>query len=174
MALLSAVSRGALFFAATASAGWKAAAAATSLEFLFRAVASGFDGAVAEALRESRPAWLAALFVSVAVPCVENVLEYGVHYLHGTANLAAGATVSLAATAAGSLFNWYAMRQGLLLTRGECESFAEDLHSIPKVALRLVLAVSGTSLHLLSTSFVRTKTLPQKWETSMRKAAGGI
>lgn len=145
-----------------------------SIEFLFRAITSGVDGAFAEALREARPAWLAALFVSVAVPCAESVLEYGVHYLHGTANLAFGAAASLAGTAAGSLFNWYAMRQGVLLTGGEGTSFAEDLLSIPKIAFELVLAVFRTSSRLLSTSFVPTKTLPQGWAASMRKASGGI
>jgi hypothetical protein len=161
VALLSAVSRGALFFAVTASAGWRAATAAMSVEFLFRAVTSGFDGALSEALREARPAWLAALFIGLAVPWAENVLEYGVHYLHGTANLAAGAAASLAGTAAGSLFNWYAMRRGALLTGGESKPLFEDLLSIPRIAVELVLAVSETSLRLLSTTLARTKPLPQ-------------
>ena len=114
---------------------------ALAVEFAFRGVTPGVDGALAEALRHARPAWLADSPITVVIPLAVNTLEYGVHWSHGTQNLRAGAEVSLAVTALSSLFNRYAMRQGALLTGEPRQSFGTDLRSLPGILAGFLLAV---------------------------------
>ena len=141
VALLSAVNRGILFFAVALAGGWRAAAAALAVEFAFRGVSSGVDGALAEALRDVRPTWLAGSLITVVIPLAMNALEYGVHRSQGTENLSVGAAVSLAVTAFSSLFNWYAMRHGVLLAAQPRQSFAADLRSLPGTLAGFLLVV---------------------------------
>jgi hypothetical protein len=62
-ALLSSILRASLFFATNLSAGFPAAMAALKTELVFRAVTSGFYGALTEAFREAEPPWSAALAI---------------------------------------------------------------------------------------------------------------
>jgi hypothetical protein len=141
VALLSALSRGTIFFAVTLLSGWRCAAGALAIEFVFRGLTSGLDGALAEALCGARPLWLAGGLVTVVIPLVENALEYGLHRGFGTPHLTAGAWVSLSVTAVSSLFNWYAMRQGILRTFGAQRPFLADLRLLPGTVAQFLLAV---------------------------------
>ncbi len=59
-ALLSSLFRAAIFFAANWTAGWRAAVAAMSVEFLYRGISAGIFGALTQAFREAQLVWLAA------------------------------------------------------------------------------------------------------------------
>ncbi len=141
VALLSAVNRGTIFFAVSLVAGWREAAGALAVEFAFRGVTSGLDGALSEVLCDARPGWLAAALIAGVIPLAENALEYVIHWSRGTQNLSLGAGVSLAVTALCALFNWYAMRQGVLLTAKARQSFAADLRSLPATVAGFLLVV---------------------------------
>src|SRR5262245_23393672 len=67
-ALLSSLLRSAIFFFANLSAGLPAALAATETELFFRAISSGFYGALTESFCEARPPWAATLAVAVFLP----------------------------------------------------------------------------------------------------------
>lgn len=130
---MSAVYRAPIFFLTTLKAGWRQALGAMLIETSFRALTSGFYGAITQALRKMEPPWLAILIIVVLAPAVVQVLEAGVHWIRGTPNLAAGIVVSTIVTAIGSLFNWYAMRKGTFLTGDEGESLLADLKNLPRV-----------------------------------------
>ena len=74
-ALLSSIFRANIFFAANLTAGWKAAGAAMTSEFVFRACTSGFYGAITQGLGEADPAWAAGLTVMFLVPLISHSLE---------------------------------------------------------------------------------------------------
>ncbi|HEX4808990.1 MAG TPA: hypothetical protein VH325_08675, partial [Bryobacteraceae bacterium] len=57
--------------------------------------------------------------------------------------------VSILVTGIASLFNWFAMRRGTLLTGGEGQSFTSDLKSLPGIIVRFV-AVGPLALWRLS------------------------
>jgi hypothetical protein len=67
-ALLSSLMRASLFFATNLAAGLPAAIAAMKTELVFRAITSGFYGALTESFREAEPPWTAALTVMLLLP----------------------------------------------------------------------------------------------------------
>ena len=109
-ALMSAVIRGVLFFAATLRSGFDAATAAFAIEFAFRAVTSGFFSSVTQAFRRATPDWAATLVVVAGLPLVAHVLEYLVHWLGGTERLGRAMVASVAFTVVSAAFTLYVMR----------------------------------------------------------------
>lgn len=148
-AIMSAIYRAPIFFLTTLKAGWKPALSAMLLEGLFRAFASGFYGAITQALRNMKPLWLAILIISVVLPGAVQMLDVIVHWLRGTPNAITGILVSILITGIASLFNWYAMRRGTLLTGGEGQSFASDLKSLPGIIVRFIAAGPLALWHLV-------------------------
>jgi hypothetical protein len=140
-AIMSAIYRAPIFFLTTLKAGWRPALSAMLLEGLFRAFTSGFYGAITQALRSMEPLWLAIFIISVILPGVVQGLDFIVHWIRGTPNGLTGVLVSIIVTGVASLFNWFAMRRGTLLTGGEGQSFAADLRSLPGIIVRF--AASG-------------------------------
>jgi hypothetical protein len=139
--LLSAVYRAPVFFFTTLRAGWRLALSAMLTETAFRVVTSGFYGAVTESIRQLQPAWLAILIVLMLAPAAVQLLELAVHLLSGTPNLKTGVFVSTTMTAVASLFNWYSMRQGALLTGRNATSFGSDLKRFPILIWGFVMAI---------------------------------
>ena len=78
-AVTSACVRGGLFFITNLGAGAAAAAGAMSIEAAFYVVASGFYGAMTEAFRRVRPAWVGTLAVMVLIPVINHTLEFALH-----------------------------------------------------------------------------------------------
>ena len=101
------------------------------LETAFRAITSGFYGALIQAIRKLKPAWLAVLIIVVIAPAAVQGLEYLVHWLRGTPHLTTGLWVSGIVTAIACLFNWYAMLNGTLLTGKEGQSLWTDVQRLP-------------------------------------------
>ena len=133
-ALVSAVIRGALFFAATVRSGLDAATAAFAIEFVFRAVASGVFSSVTQAFRRATPDWAATLVVVAALPAIAHVLEYGVHWFGGTAQLGRAMAASVGFTVLSAAFTLYVMRRGALLVGDEDDRpFRQDLAAMPRL-----------------------------------------
>lgn len=139
--VLSAIYRAPVFFLTSLHAGWRMALSAMSVETAFRVVTSGFYGAIIQALRQLQPAWLAILIVLLLAPAVVQLLEFAVHLFSGTPNLKTGVFISTAMTAVASLFNWYSMRHGALLTGRNAGSFSSDLARFPVLIYGFVTAI---------------------------------
>ena len=147
---LSAVYRAPIFFVTSLRAGWRLAVSAMVAETAFRVVTSGFYGAVMQAIRRLEPPWLAIVIVLVLAPAAVQLLELGVHVFSGTPNLKTGVLVSTAMTAVASLFNWYSMRQGALLTGEGASPFLSDLKRLPRLIYGFVTAIPRAVAEWLS------------------------
>lgn len=132
-ALCSACIRFAIFFAANASAGWKAAWGAALAEFLYRLAASGCYGSITQAFRQAQPFWLANLTAAVLVPLFQHLFEFLIHWLRGTPNLKASILISAAFTIFSTLFNLYSMRRGSLVVGAGAKTFWEDILAFPRL-----------------------------------------
>lgn len=140
VALLSSIFRANIFFAASLTAGWKAAGAAMTSEFVFRACTSGFYGVITQGLGEADPAWAAGLTVMFLVPLISHSLEFLVHFLRGTPNLLASIIASASFTAISTLVNWYAMRHGTFTVGEGQPSLLEDLRRLSGMLFGLLTA----------------------------------
>lgn len=140
-ALLSAVSRGLLFFAANIRAGWHAAVGAFLTELVFRACTSGFYGAVTQAFVPVRPVWTATVTTMVLLPVFSHTLEFAVHAARGTPELSRSIAVSVAFTALSTAFNLFAMRRGALLVGQGRAAMSDDLRRMPRLVAAFGLAV---------------------------------
>jgi hypothetical protein len=140
-ALTSSLLRGVIFFATNLTAGWRAAAGAMAAEFIYRTALSGFYGSVTQSFRHAQPAWASAVFVMVLLPLSSHVIEFVVHYLRGTPKLLLSMIASVIFTAVATLFNWYAMRQGVLVVGEGNASFGDDMKAMPRVIAEFLLAV---------------------------------
>lgn len=132
-ALLSLVLRGPIFFFAAIRHGWQAALAALFTESLFCVLSAGFYGAVVQTLKDAEPQWLTAVFLTVVMPAIFQVLEYLLHWFRGTPHLRIAGIVSLVVSAVSALFNWYAMRRGTLLVGRDGGGFGGDLRRLPRL-----------------------------------------
>jgi hypothetical protein len=146
-ALLSAVSRAVIFFAANLSAGWRAASAAFATELLFRACTSGFYGAMTAAFVPVRPVWAAAAATMILLPVVSHSLELAVHVARGTPELARSIAASVTFTVVSTGFSLFAMRRGALVVGPGCGSLTEDLRRTP----RLIGAFAGAIIRAAGT-----------------------
>ncbi len=109
-------------------------------EAAFRAVTSGFWGAFTQALRLMQPEWLAILLVVGVAPVLVQGLEFLVHSANGTPNLKHGFWLSCLITGLASLFNWYVMHRGTLITGKEGQSLKQDMIHLPRLILDFILA----------------------------------
>src|SRR6185436_8057294 len=71
-ALLSSCLRALIFFSANLTGGLDAALNAMAIEFTFRAITSGFYGAVTQSLRGAEPPWAASLAAMMFVPSITH------------------------------------------------------------------------------------------------------
>ena len=139
-ALFSSVIRATIFFCANISAGWRAAAGAMAAEFFFRAASSGFYGAMTQNFREVQPAWRGALAVMVLLPLSSHSIELLVHWLRHTPKLLTSIVSSVSFTVVSTLFNWYAMRNGAMVTGEGSQSIGTDMRAMPRLICRFVAA----------------------------------
>jgi hypothetical protein len=137
-ALLSSLMRASLFFATNLAAGLPAAIAAMKTELVFRAITSGFYGALTESFREAEPPWTAALTVMLLLPLANHSVELFVHWLRGTQKLLPSILASVVLTAFSTLFNFYVMRRGALIVGSGRHSLRKDLLRLPRLALDFV------------------------------------
>jgi hypothetical protein len=137
-ALTSALLRAGIFFSANLTAGMHAAVGAMAAEFAYRALTSGFYGSITQALRRAEPAWRAALAALVLLPLASHSLEFVIHWLRGTPNLRTSIAASLCFTALSTLFNLYAMRQGVLIVGQGRRTLLEDMRAMPGVVISFV------------------------------------
>jgi hypothetical protein len=134
-AILSSTARSAVFFCVNLSAGSEAARAAFVTELIFRATTAGFYGALTQAFRCAHPPWTGTAAAMLLLPLTTHLLELLVHWLRGTAHLAASVVASIAFTSISTAFNLFAMRRGALIVGADSESIWSDLRSTPWLLL---------------------------------------
>jgi hypothetical protein len=134
-ALLSPVIRGAVVFAAVASASPAAAISALTVEVLYRGLSSGFAGAIVEAFRSAEPYWAGQLTVVLIVPVFSDAFDFIAHWLYGTPDFGKSVTVSLALTIVSTAFNYFAMRRGTLIVGEQRRSLLQDLMMLPVLVI---------------------------------------
>jgi hypothetical protein len=132
-AFSSSIVRGLIFFFANITAGWRAATGAMLAEYLYRALTSGFYGAITQHLSEAEPEWQAAMVAMVLLPLSSHSIEFAVHYLRHTAHLKVSIISSMIFTVFSTLFNFYAMRRGTMVVGENSASVMEDLKALPRV-----------------------------------------
>ncbi|HTR65827.1 MAG TPA: hypothetical protein VMH85_08645 [Terriglobales bacterium] len=140
-AVLSVILRGPIFIGVTIRHGWEASLGAVFAESVFCALTAGFYGAVVQSLRNAEPQWLTVTFLTVVLPAIFQVLEYGLHWIRGTPHLRLAEIVSVVISALSALFNWYAMRRGSLLVGGEGDSFGKDVRRLPGLLVGFLIAL---------------------------------
>jgi hypothetical protein len=140
-ALLSSAFRSLVFFGANLSAGWPAAIAAMTTELVYRALASGFCGALTQRFSRIEPAWRGAVAAFVLLPLGQHSLELLVHFLRGTANLKLSVGASMAFTGLSTLINLGLMRNGVLVVGEGGKTLRQDLASLPGIVRASILSV---------------------------------
>jgi hypothetical protein len=139
-ALTSSLVRGIIFFLANLSSGWSAAIGALAAEWMYRALASGFFGAMTQHISEIEPEWQAAVCAMVLLPLLSHSLEFLVHWLRHTPHLRTSIVSSMSFTVVSTLFNFYAMRRGTLVVGKNATSLAADLLAMPRTIAGFVAA----------------------------------
>jgi hypothetical protein len=133
-ALCSSLVRASLFAGINAPAGPAQALAAASTELVYRALTSGFHGALTQALSRAEPVWMATLVAVVLLPVCAHALELVVHWALGTRYLMASILASVLLSIASTLFNLYAMRRGALIVGDDhAVSLLEDVKRLPRL-----------------------------------------
>lgn len=132
-ALLSSLIRGIIFLLANLRSGWRAAVGAMLAEWTYRALTSGFYGAITQVLGEAEPEWQAAVAAMVILPLSSHTLEFAVHWLRQTPHLKASIISSLIFTVFSTLFNFYAMRRGTMVVGKHSATLGADMRAMPRV-----------------------------------------
>jgi hypothetical protein len=139
-AVSSSLIRGLIFFFANAASGWRAAAGAMLAEYSYRALTSGFYGAITQHISGAEPEWEAAACAMVVLPLSSHSLEFLVHWLRHTPHLKASIVSSMLFTVISTLFNFYAMRRGTMVVGENAASIGSDLRAMPRVIAGFVSA----------------------------------
>ena len=140
-AVLSALTRGALFFFANLGAGVSSAVGAMVIEAAFYISVAGFYGAATERFRHTRPAWLATLTMMFLMPALNHTLEFALHWTHGTKKLTSSIAASIGFSMLSAVFNLFAMRRGAFIVGAEQQTLLEDFRQLPRILLDFVTFV---------------------------------
>lgn len=119
------------------------------IELAFRIVVGGCWGSLLQALRNSRPAWLAGLLAAVVLPTAAQTLQFAALQLGGATHLKTAMVLSTIFDAGSVMVSFVLMRRGLLLTGAGTATLASDFRGIPHAL--------GDCAHFLSRE-VRSKT----------------
>lgn len=134
-AVLSATSRGILFFAVNLAGGLDAARAAFVTEFVVRAASSGFYGTITQSFRAVEPRWAGTAAALVVLPLVSHSVELAAHWMRGTESLALSISASVIFTLISTAFHLHVMRQHVLTVGGGSQSLLADLRAMPRLFL---------------------------------------
>lgn len=140
-AVLSALTRGALFFFTNLGAGVSAAVGAMSIEAAFYISVAGFYGSATEAFRRAQPVWLATVVMMIVMPATNHVLEFALHWSHGTKKLTTSIIASVAFSMVSAVFNLFAMQRGAFIVGADRQSLLEDFRQLPRIIFEFLTFV---------------------------------
>jgi len=138
-AALSAVTRGALFFATNISGGPRLAVRAMLVEAALGVPLAGVLAAVTQAFGRAEPAWAGALAATILLPLVAHPAELVVHWAAGTPNLGASIAASVSLSVVSTAFSLFAVRRGVMVVGDGSKSLGEDLKRLPRLVADFVL-----------------------------------
>ena len=130
---------------------WVVTLTAVVVELAFRFFTSGISGSIIQSFRRAQPQWLATLIVSITLPVFGHIVEYITHYTQENyfQNVFAASennarqkafAISVLISVLSSVFNLFAMRDGVLLVGAgeETKSLWEDAKRIPALILEFM------------------------------------
>lgn len=144
-ALLSALLRSPIFFTAylAQKQGLWVAFGAMLVQFFFRTVFGGVNGAIIQSFSKVEPAWQAVITVPLVLAAFSHMVEFivqsGYDSITGTHGKGKAILVSVAISIVSAVFNLFAMRRGALLVKDESEqSLWRDLKRMPWLAFEFL------------------------------------
>jgi len=144
-AIISSVLRAPIFFGAylAQKQGLKMAFAAMSVQFIFRAVTGGTNGAIIQSFSKIEPAWHAVVTIPIVLTVFMHIgewfLQAGFDKYTGTTGKTTAVLISIFASVVSAGFNLFAMRRGVLLVKDESQqSFWHDIKQMPWIVFELV------------------------------------
>ena len=144
-AIISSVLRAPIFFGAylAHNQGLKMALAAMGVQFIFRAVTGGTNGAIIQSFSKIEPAWHAVVTIPVVLTVVMHIGEWfvqvGFDRYAGTKGKTTAVLLSILGSVISAGFNLFAMRRGVLLVKDESQqSFWHDIKQMPWIVFELV------------------------------------
>jgi hypothetical protein len=144
-AIISSVLRAPIFFGAylAKGQGLKMAFGAMGVQFIFRAVTGGTNGAIIQSFSKIEPAWHAVVTIPVVLTVFMHIgewfLQAGFDSYFGTKGKTAAVLISILGSVISAVFNLFAMRRGILLVKDESQqSFWHDLKQMPWIIFELV------------------------------------
>jgi hypothetical protein len=138
-AALSAVLRGALFFATNLTDGPGMATRAMLVECVLRIPLVGALAAVTQAFGRAEPPWAAALVAMALTPGLAHFTEFVVHGAAGTPELRTSIAASIAMSALSTVFSLFVVRRGVMVVGNDSQSFHDDLKQLPRLIVEFVL-----------------------------------
>ena len=133
-ALVSALMRAPVFFAANLEAGLDAATAAFATEFVYRVCSAGFYGALTNHFARRREQRAATIEALVILPVLAHSVEYVVHRMAGTPYIATAIGASIAISMVTTRISLFLMRRGLFVAGGQ--SFTADVRDFVLLMVR--------------------------------------
>ncbi len=144
-AIISSVSRAPIFFGAYLAhkQGLRMALLAMSVQFVFRAITGGTNGAIIQSFSKIEPVWHAVVTIPIVLTVVMHIGEWFLQSAFDSVTGSSGKTTAVLLSIFGSVvssgFNLLAMRRGLLLVKDESQqSFWHDIKQMPWIVLELV------------------------------------
>ena len=144
-AIISSVLRAPIFFGAylAQKQGLKMAFAAMSLQFVFRAVTGGTNGAIIQSFSKIEPAWHAVVTIPIVLTVFMHIGEWFLQArfdsYYGTNGKTTAVLISILGSVISAVFNLFAMRRGILLVKDESQqSFWRDIKQMPWIVFELV------------------------------------
>lgn len=142
-AIFSSLCRSAVFFLTTLPFGLRAASGAMFAEFLYRAFSAGFYGGLTQSFRRIEPRRIATLVAMIGIPAFSHTIEFLMHWLRGTPNLAVSISASFLFTIISTAFNLHAMRRGVLVVGQEGRSLLSDMRALPSTIFTFITCGFG-------------------------------
>jgi hypothetical protein len=144
-AIISSVTRAPIFFAAYffSKQGLRMAFGAMAIQFIFRAVTGGTNGAIIQSFSKIEPAWHAVVTIPIILTVFMHVgewfLQTAFDSVTGTTARSTAVFFSILASVISGGFNLFAMRRGVLLVKDESQqSFWHDIKQMPWIVFELV------------------------------------
>lgn len=144
---------------------WLVTLTAVLLELAFRFFSTGVIGSITQSFRNAQPQWAAMVFASTVLPVIGQIVEFITHWGQETYfnNVFAASenssrqrafAISMLISILSSLFNLFAMRDGVLLVGAgeESKTLREDAKLIPALLLEFI-----TYLPLRIIDFLKSK-----------------
>jgi hypothetical protein len=142
-AVLSALIRGTIFFAANVRKGFTVALHALVTDAAFRVPLVGVYAAVVQGLVGVEPVWAANVLAAGVVPAVAHTIEISVHWAAGTPAVRAGVTASIAFSVVTGAFELFAMRRGVLVVGAGGGSLPGDVRRLPGLVAAFLVEAAG-------------------------------